>query len=1414
LLSILVSEALDAPHSLTHRAVATAGIGDGLTDDPADVTLLWPLLAVADPSAALVARWPFLSADEAAQLVQVAALLLLVAASAGATRRAQLAVLAVRRSIAAGPPDAGSASTILATFHLLTHSVVHHSIRGSANGTATLTVDPRLLLFEVEADILLRPGQVDFFRSMCSDATGGQVRQLLMGEGKTTVLTPLLSVSLASRKRLVVVAVPSPLVHVTREALATALGGAFGRSVVTLSFTRAVALGVDAERDVAALRRRIEGARRSGSPVVSTSTAIKSLLLAYVELRGQLSKGIPVDHAEADPRREVRARAVAADLGAILELWQDAVLLLDEVDVLLDPLRSQLNFPVGGSMPVVLAEGRARVALHLVHALDDAIATASEADTLEDGEVATDLVTAVRDALVSRALVARPHPLLVDRRAYARLRRPLAQSLEPWLREEFARDGATLERLALGKATASGDFDKDHRATAALIPDKSYWASPIGVDEAWWRVELRAPTIVRAVQLYFVGVSNVVGKSGLVMTPASVHVEVSPDGGETWLLVAACPAIQAVRLATAAAPPATSVRISLRTSSISRWTGLVSCQVYAGSSDAAPVDDETMATVVQHVAGEEVPGAAYERLEQLPTPAKRIIAVARNAVVTFLPHALSKQHRVHYGLLLPEHQGRLGSAALASTRSLQAVPFSGKDVPSPSAEFASPDVTIALTVLAYRRHGLRRSDVALLVAKLKDEMVTQRGALATRPAWRRFHRWVQGAGVHVLPLQLTSVADEEQAVTLHRALAHCVEAQEWYLSSVVFPRILETHAGRISASGEELGGDTLFDRVRGFSGTPSALLPQSLGRCYFDPGSEGRMLLTLSSRAVVRVARLRGAWTGTGLCSWLFAAASAGANEDEGCSVGATAPCALIDVGALLVEHDNASIAHALLTGGAQDAGYDGIVYFDGQDRAMVLLARGGGTVPLEECGLSPSQRFTFYDQVRSTGAHVDQPPDGTAVVLLGKDMGFRDYAQACWRMRRVGRGQTVVALLVDEIVTLVRASMPPADLLSDVDGGGTGGRRRLSVGAPLAAIRRYVAGRRSHGDGRDQRDDPLYDPAVVVGWLVQADLAGRKVQAHRLAELQADTIGRRTALRQVQRIAIDCNAAEEVDRLAAAVQVYVAPMRSDEEMLTTRNVKATALGEDGALDLEIEHEKEQEVDAVYNDVSPPRLYWGASPEADRHWSLKDALSVAGTDDAATGLHALCRYKVAEGRDPLPVPPSLLLSVNQTPPSVAPASMRFKSVYVLMQWTPSSTATSDNNKPLVAALSLSEASSVRWMLANTPKALPGSVTLWDATYERVLAHTGDPHSWSDVHPAFWRWFNYTGQVADFDAKTLVDASAAYGPSTASAWNEALVYLQGHRRRDDVLDSVDWATLPFIQSMHSATSDWAATVKPT
>lgn len=79
---------------------------------------------------------------------------------------------------------------------------------------------------------------------------------------------------------------------------------------------------------------------------------------------------------------------------------------------------------------------------------------------------------------------------------------------------------------------------------------------------------------------------------------------------------------------------------------------------------------------------------------------------------------------------------------------------------------------------------------------------------------------------------------------------------------------------------------------------------------------------------------------------------------------------ALIDVGALITGLDNAQVALQLLQRGL--AHVDGVVYLDEKDRKLIVerdpSAASGfkAARPLEESGLPPERRFTFYDQVHT----------------------------------------------------------------------------------------------------------------------------------------------------------------------------------------------------------------------------------------------------------------------------------------------------------------------------------------------------------------------------------------------------------------------------------------------------------------
>jgi hypothetical protein len=99
---------------------------------------------------------------------------------------------------------------------------------------------------------------------------------MLMGEGKTTTICPLLGFMLANQETLVVQVVPQSLLEFSRGCLRRAFAGVVRRSVVTLKFDRFTQL---TPAPLYALRK----ARRSRSLVVTTPTALKSLVLKFLE---------------------------------------------------------------------------------------------------------------------------------------------------------------------------------------------------------------------------------------------------------------------------------------------------------------------------------------------------------------------------------------------------------------------------------------------------------------------------------------------------------------------------------------------------------------------------------------------------------------------------------------------------------------------------------------------------------------------------------------------------------------------------------------------------------------------------------------------------------------------------------------------------------------------------------------------------------------------------------------------------------------------------------------------------------------------------------------------------------------------------------------------------------------------------
>lgn len=170
-----------------------------------------------------------------------------------------------------------------------------------------------------------------------------------------------------------------------------------------------------------------------------------------------------------------------------------------------------------------------------------------------------------------------------------------------------------------------------------------------------------------------------------------------------------------------------------------------------------------------------------------------------------------------------------------------------------------------------------------------------------------------------------------------------------YLQKTIFPLHMRSQRMKISASGQAVGGDMLVGKRVGFSGTPSDLLPQELGRCDYETGDDGMMLTTVLDRSVTSFEFLKDQWTVEKLLELIATAENPRFN-------------ALIDTGALITGYSNKEVARQLLDRGLKWC--EGVVFLDDDDKQQVLVRATGRVVSADQCGVPLEKRFAFYDQV------------------------------------------------------------------------------------------------------------------------------------------------------------------------------------------------------------------------------------------------------------------------------------------------------------------------------------------------------------------------------------------------------------------------------------------------------------------
>ena len=759
--------------------------------------------------------------------------------------------------------------------------------------------------------------------------------------GKTTVLTPTLVALLADGARLVCSVVPTALVVFTRTALTTKLGSAAlgSRPVRTFHFGRRTSVGqpllqrlrVCAKRggvvladptsvkalflkSIEVLHRLDEASRYEHDLVAETKAAekrrttqkssITSVLFGPSKKKLERERRAAVALGVSDGNEEFPNSAVSAEKEAgtlavhtygdiqslraqahvaaqVLAMLRNGVALLDEVDVVLHPLKSELNWPLGSraALDFTIQTSPPGLRWRIPYLLLDVILCAAESGLIGSGRM--------QPSVPSSTSV----PLMVKRGSLRQQRRE----------QQYHAHATVSQHKALGMPRPlddddDGDDNEDVMADDADIEDDDEEGT-----STQHSGEVTSEPILRNRANDDEGIS-----SRRALRVAKMKIDDLVMAGLADGVLQGRPHVTLVseKWYHAKLRPALTRWVILLLRSPSRSAARLAGANVAG--DLGGVDDETFA---KYLLGdvEAHDSKAGQFVDRCDDDQAKLINLYHSWLAHLLPFALSRINRVNYGLLstmdiarsvsrFRESQQRQAAlqqksdmtaaaretgksrrptriAAVPKARRLLAVPFVGKDRPSEASEFSHPDVLIGLSTLAYRHEGLRKDDVYKLVQKLRFTLENDENdgsAYASRSSYRIFERYVNDGGAvirgkapsvamvntpvsgnvgalrsvptksttstliyeepeEVWPLQLLDLSDGQQMTAVYRALQRSKLACRDYLWQYAFPETLSLRPAKLAASGQELGGDAIFGSRLGFSGTPNDLVPADLG---------------------------------------------------------------------------------------------------------------------------------------------------------------------------------------------------------------------------------------------------------------------------------------------------------------------------------------------------------------------------------------------------------------------------------------------------------------------------------------------------------------------------------------------------------------------------------------------------------
>ena len=229
---------------------------------------------------------PFLDAPLAQRLIDRAALLMLRTSRVTQLRRTLTEIQAAFPAI--NSSSGGAKGGLEMPIERISTSSIAKNLTARRYWTkvhpdGSISFDPRFLTFEFISGYMMWERQTNLIHEFHNAAITGssETQQMIMGDGKTTVVGPMLALMLGG-KRGVTLVCPKALMMQTKQIMRQIFSAPLSpKPVLTLVFDRGCNSKVSSLKSV---REKLEGAQKDLGIVIASPASIKSYFLKYIEL--------------------------------------------------------------------------------------------------------------------------------------------------------------------------------------------------------------------------------------------------------------------------------------------------------------------------------------------------------------------------------------------------------------------------------------------------------------------------------------------------------------------------------------------------------------------------------------------------------------------------------------------------------------------------------------------------------------------------------------------------------------------------------------------------------------------------------------------------------------------------------------------------------------------------------------------------------------------------------------------------------------------------------------------------------------------------------------------------------------------------------------------------------------------------